>query len=108
MNQQDKIDLSKRIASKYFISANKLLLNESSGAYDEHLWLADDDARCFRLALDNNVQSISYSKLECDLGNRVSIYFSSIIYEHLDFSYEMTKAEATRTAILKCLDAMKG
>jgi len=101
MNQQDKIELSKRVADKYGVSAGYAMCGPN-----DTVWLADDDARCFRLALDNG---LCIEQTHDEMGiivfsvrDGLSKYFNEHIDNHSD------RHEATRIAILKCLDAMKG
>jgi hypothetical protein len=98
MNQQDKIELSKRVAEKYGIKDSRIEYVD----YDiwQVLWLADDDARCFRLALDKYISTyINEFNVQCNIA--LSSFTEELLNNHSD------RYEATRIAILKCLDAMK-
>jgi len=57
MNQTDKINLSKRVAEKYGVHAYEdkdvtMVMNEAGHTDGYRLWLADDSARCFELAVE--------------------------------------------------------
>lgn len=96
MNQQDKIDLSKRVSEKFGLEPYQIANGSGSVGFS----LADDDARCFRLALDNNVSTyINNLHVQCNMA--LSSFVEEPISNHSD------RYEATRIAILKCLDAMK-
>jgi len=104
MNQQDKIELSKCVAEKYEISANKLTLN-AMGDIVENIWLADDDARCFRLAVDNETSIECWTdSIDVSYWNEDSFMSKTTTEKYADHS---DRYEASRIAILKCLDAMK-
>ena len=101
MSEQDKIALSKMVAELYGIEA---WIDTECRHSIEHklLFLADDSAGCFELAVKYNLDILNYK-----------FGYVSIDSEHLlDYIDEpisdyQTKAEATRIAILKCLVKVK-
>lgn len=95
MNQQDKIDLSKRVAEKYGIDAYAIA-NGLDGVY---FWLADDDARVFRLAIDKHLLVDSNGSFATAATDGINVIEYT---ENNEDEYA-----ATRIAILKCLDEMK-
>jgi len=103
MNQQDKIELSKRVAEKYGIDA-WIDPSPNDDQSPDMLWLADDDARCFRLAAENKVDTEHYYGIF--EGVRACVPFVAEADEN--YINHEGEPEATRIAILKCLDAMKG
>lgn len=93
MTEQDKFELSKRVAKLYGIKA----------VSDETEYrLAYDSARCFELAVEHGVHIKNYYLcVECTCGNALEDFERENYLDH------PTKAEATRIAILKCLVKMK-
>jgi len=108
MNQQDKIELSKRVAEKLGIDASisntyeDRYLENGHYQYEEvtnTTWLADDDARCFRLMIDYGIT------LNGSFCGRF-IYANNPDNE-IDITEFTDVYEATRIAILKCLENME-
>lgn len=113
MNQQDKIELSMRVAKKCGIEASvsntyeDRYLENGHYQYEEvtnTTWLADDDARCFRLAVDNKLNIINHNKLIVEVFNLTGDFVTTAE----DYADHNDRYEATRIAILRCLDTMKG
>jgi len=67
-------------------------------------WLADDDSRCFRMAIDNNLDVVCNNELVVEVFSLTGDFISTAE----KFTNYSDKYEATRIAILRCLDAMKG
>jgi hypothetical protein len=99
MNQQDKIVLSKRVAEKYGIETYDKVYEHKNG---EMFWLADDDARCFRLAVQANMDILFGAGVVMTRGKNDGELATEWFKNH-DDAYD-----ATRIAILKCLEVMKG
>lgn len=96
MTEQDKIELSKRVAELYGVyegAEHHYGLGRIIGT-----WLADDSARCFELMVEHNVAVEWWDFF-------VSANSKTIINE--DYADHPSKLEATRIAILKCLVKMK-
>jgi len=98
MNQQDKIEISNGVAEKYGIDASVEVTDIVGGTYT--IWLADDDARCFRLFIDKHLLIDSNGSFATASGDGASVI--AYAEDHRD------KYEAARVAILKCLEGMKG
>ena len=120
MNQTDKIELSKRVAEKYGIDAfttntsRQIIESVKIGDYeratvimDKTVCLADDSARCFELTVQHNLDIICINSLIVEVFNPYSLAgnFVKIVESYADHA---DAKEATRIAILKCLDEMKG
>jgi len=84
MNQQDKIELSKRVAEKYGVEPWIDISPDS--VKHTLLWLADDDARCFRLAVDNNLDVVCNNELVVEVFSLTGAFISNIqkYGDHLD------------------------
>jgi len=101
MNKFDKIELSKRVAEKYGVEDYVVYGVDDYGADLPFTWLADDSARCFELAVDVGLM-IQIQELD------VAVIYLGLNYHVELFSDHADAKEATRIAILKCLDEMKG
>jgi hypothetical protein len=104
MNQTEKINLSKRVAAKYGIEDYVVYGVDDYGAALPFTWLADDSARCFELAVENNLDIVCNNSLVVEVFSLTGNFVSTVeaYADHADAK------EATRIAILKCLDKMKG
>jgi hypothetical protein len=100
MNQQEKIALSEQVAKLYGV--------EEFSKYDfvknEGIYLADDSARCFELAVDNSLCVEPYEEKYCFVA-----HFVCSQHTHTEnYADHPSKQEATRISILKALVKLKG
>jgi len=107
MNKFDKIELSKRVAEKYGVEDYVVYGVDDYGAALPFTWLADDSARCFELAVEYDIHIKWYKNcyVECDYWIEDGEISGTTTEEYADHA---DAKEATRIAILKCLDEMKG
>lgn len=93
MSEQEKIALSKRVAELYRIGERTPMLSIN-------LLLYEDSARCFELVVEHEL-SIEF------IGD--TVFVGSFSFDDVFENYEdhISKAEATRVAILKFLVKMK-
>lgn len=110
MNEAEKIALSERVASKYDVEANSEYVQFGFKTTHTGKWLADDSGRCAELAWENHIE-VEFM-VERDLVH--TNYFYDIAGECMvlrieeQISDHSSIVEATRIAILKCLDKMRG
>jgi len=104
MNQQDKIELSKRIAEKLGIDAWVDITPDREA--HTLLWLADDNARCFELMVKYGLEVYIYETFVTVYGRNKSDEGADPYAEEY-YKDHTSPEEATRIAILKCLENME-
>jgi hypothetical protein len=107
MTKQEKIALSEQVGRRYGI-APAIKPFRTHYLFDTvPVYLADDSARCFELAVDNSL-ILSTIGNDCTVNemNRTQRYVKNFTIER--YADHPSKAEATRIAILKALVKLKG
>lgn len=103
MTEQEKIELSKRVAEKYGISACRMPYRSKKGIeHGSNWWLYKDTARTIELAIENEID-IWYEETgygEC-VGARPQENGGLCEY----YSDHTSKKEAVLVAVLRALEA---
>lgn len=102
MTEQEKIELSKRVAEKYGISACRMPYRSKKGIeHGSNWWLYKDTARTIELAIENDIWVLPYDNLK-----KVMAKFRPSI-RTADESYKdhPSKKEAVLVAVLRALEA---